>query len=210
MRYAWARYFYGLVLTLYPKAFREEFGAEMRLVFRELAQDPTIRPIDLAWRAVQDLCGGVAMLRDRKPNTAVVRWSAMFGCAVLVMWITGRTLHPGHYVGVPLIATPFLLFVLVGFIGARITKTFSGGLWAGFLTGLISAISVPGDLVLFHSFPFYDVLSFALSMAMAASFCMFPTVAGSFIANFSDLLSRARSGVGAFGTAWRQDRNLGL
>jgi len=205
MRYTWAQRLYGLVLTVYPKAFRSEFGAEMKMLFHDLAQDPEIEPLDLACRTLQDLCGGVAMLRDRKPNMTVVRWSALFGCAVLVLWITGRTLHPGLYVGVPLVATPFLLFVLVGYIGGRITKTFGGGLGAGFLTGLISAISVPGDLLLFHAFPFYDVLSFVLAMAMVASFCMVPAAAGSFLANFSDLTGRARRGLGAFGNAWRQD-----
>jgi hypothetical protein len=210
MRYGWMLRFYSLLLTVYPKPFRDEFGAEMRLLFRDLTQDPTIHPLDLAWRTFQDICGGVAMLRDRKPNITVVRWSVLFGCAVLMMWITGRTLHPGLYVGIPLVATPFLLFVLVGYIGGRITKTFAGGLGAGFLTGLISAITVPGDFVLFHSFPFYGAVSFALSMAMVAAFCMLPAAAGSFLANLPDLLSRARRGVGAFGTAWRKDPGLGL
>jgi hypothetical protein len=201
----WAQRFYGVVLNVYPKAFRDEFGAEMNLLFRDLAQDAEIHPLDLAWRGVQDFYGGVIMLRDRRPNIALTRWSAVSGCAMLAMWITGRTLHPGLYLGVPLVATPFLLFVLVGYIGGRISRSFTGGLFAGFLTGFISALSVPGDLLLFRAFPFYDIQSFVLAMAMVASFCMAAAALGALLANLTDLLGRARHGVGAFVTAWRQD-----
>jgi hypothetical protein len=205
MRLTWAQRIYSLILTVYPKEFRNEFGAEMKLLFLDLAQDPDIRPLDLTWRAVKDFCGGIAMLLNQRPNMTVIRWSALFGFAELALWITGRTLHPGLYVGVPLVATPFLLFVVVGYAGGRITKTFVGGLTAGFLTGLIGAISMPGDYLLFHSFPFYDIGSFVLAIAMMASFCMGPAALGSFIANFIGLLDRARRGARAFGSAWRQD-----
>jgi hypothetical protein len=196
---------YALVLTSYPKAFRNEFGAEMKLTFQDLAQEPEIGSFDLACRTFQDLCGGVAMLRDRRPNMTVVRWSAVFGSVVLALWIAGRTLHPGLYLGVPLVATPFVLFVVVGYVGGHITKSFAGGLGAAFLTGLISAISVPGDYLLFGSFPFYDVSSFVLAIAMTAAFCLVPAAIGSFAANLTDLVTRARRGFGAFGSAWRQE-----
>jgi hypothetical protein len=83
-------------------------------------------------------------------NIYFVRRGVLFGCLVLDMWIIGRTLHPGLYLGVPLVATPFLFFMVVGFVGARMSGSFSGGIALAVLTGLVSAASVLGDYVLFH------------------------------------------------------------
>lgn len=38
-----------------------------------------------------------------------------------------------------------------------------------FVAGLVSAITVPGDYLLFHNFPFYDLMSLVLTMGHLSS-----------------------------------------
>jgi hypothetical protein len=42
----------------------------------------------------------------------------------------------------------------------------------GFAAGLISALTVPGEYWLFHTFPFYDVKDFVLTYAIASAIVM--------------------------------------
>ena len=143
------------------------------------------------------------MKRNLTPSFIVVRRSAIFGLAVLAIWIICRQFHPGVYIGVALVATPFMVFLLAGFAGSRTTRTFSGGILSGFITGLISALTVPGDYLLFHSFPYYDVMAFAMSMFMAVGFCVGPTVLGAAMACFADIQSRMRRSANAFAHEWQ-------
>ena len=132
-----------------------------------------------------------------------IRRSVLLGSVVLDMWIIGRSFHPGLYIGVPLVATPFLVFVVAGFVGARSTRSFFGGMATAFVTGLIAALTVPGDYLLFH-FGFNDLREFVLAMAMATCFCMVPAIFGATIARFGDIQHRVRRSTVAFGSAWRQ------
>jgi hypothetical protein len=164
---------YGLVVALYPRAFRERHGPAMRLVFRDLLDDPEIS----AWRIwlsvlgdlrgsvlhehLANLMGGLSMTRERFLSSALVRSGAMFGCAVLLIWITFRSFHLfGGGASSPQgwdvvrdnlrLAAPWLLFVSAGYVGARTSGTFSGGIRAGLVAGAIAALTIPGDYVLFH------------------------------------------------------------
>jgi hypothetical protein len=195
MRSAWRPWIYRLVIATYPRRFRKEYAAEMRMVFNDLLID--IPRWDLALRVLQDLSGGIHM------NGYFIRRGVLFGCLVLDMWIIGRTWHPGLYLGVPLVATPFLLFIVVGFVGARMSGSFSGGIVLALLTGLIATASVLGDYVLFHLLPFHNVYDFAMSMAMVASFCLVPAGLGAGLARLTDIRSRAIRSASAFARAWR-------
>ena len=57
MRRAWPLWIYRLVIATYPRRFRKEYAAEMRMVFNDLLLD--IPPRDLALRVLQDLSGGI-------------------------------------------------------------------------------------------------------------------------------------------------------
>lgn len=136
-------------------------------------------------------------------NGSVVRRGVLLGCLMLDIWIIGRTLHPGLYLGIPLVATPFLFFLVVGFIGARMSSTFSGGIALAFLTGLVSSASVLGDYLLFNILPFHSPYEFVLSMAMAGTFCLAPATVGAALARAAEIQRRVRRSAAAFAGAWR-------
>lgn len=187
---------YEVLIVVYPREFRAKYSSEMRTLFRDLLNDPEIRLRDLAMRTLGDLWGGMTMHLP-------IRRAVLFGCVVLDMWIIGRSFHPGLYLGVPLVATPFLVFVVAGFVGARSTDSFFAGMATAFVTGLIAALTVPGDYLLFHIFPFYDLREFVLAMAMVTTFCMVPAALGATIARFGNIQGRVRRSTGAFANAWR-------
>lgn len=197
MRARWARRLYEVVIAAYPKEFRAAYGSEMRAVFGDLNDDPAIGRRDFAIRILGDLWGGFTM------NDVPVRRAVLFGCVVLDMWIIGRSFHPGLYLGVPLVAAPFLVFGAAGFVGARSTHSFSGGIATAFLAGLIAGLTVPGDYLLFHVFPFYAMRDFVLAMAMVTTFCMMPAALGAAVARFGDIQHRVRRSAVAFASAWR-------
>ncbi len=196
MKTRWAAKLYEVVIAVYPKDFRARYRNDMRDLFQDLVDDPEIRLHDLATLTLVDLLGGVAM------HGRMFRRAVLFGCLVLDMWIIGRSFHLGLYLGVPVVATPFFVFVVAGYVGARSTHSFFGGMATAFLTGLVSALTVPGDFLLFHSFPFYDLWSFAFSMAMATAFCIAPAMLGVTIARFSDIQNRLRRSTVAFAKSW--------
>jgi hypothetical protein len=195
MRPGWQRWMYSLVIATYPRRFRDEYASEMRIVFNDLMLD--VRPSDLALRLLKDLWGGIRM------NGSFIRRGVVLGFLVLGMWIVGRTLHPGLYLGIPLVATPFLFFIVVGFIGARMSSSFSGGITLALLTGLVSAVSVLGDYVLFNFLPFNNLYEFVLSMTMAGSFCLAPATLGAALARLPDIQRRVRRSTAAFAGAWK-------
>ena len=77
-----------------------------------------------------------------------------------------------------------------------------------FVAGLVSAITVPGDYLLFHNFPFYDLMSLVLTMAISAAVVMLFMSAGAAVPDFSRHRHRVRRSIGAFVGAWRQDADL--
>lgn len=190
MRPGWPRWIYSLVIATYPRRFREEYASEIRMVFNDLLLD--VRPSDLALRVLGDLWGGIRM------NGSFIRRGVLLGCLVLDMWIIGRTLHPGLYLGIPLVATPFLFFIVVGFIGARMSSSFSGGIALALVTGLVSAASVLGDYLLFNFLPFHNFYEFVLSMGMAGSFCLSAATVGAALARLADIRRRVQRSASAF------------
>ena len=169
---------YELVLLAYPRRVREAYGAEMRLVFRDLLRDPGVGRIQLAGMMLRDLAHGV-MQPEHLPSRRLVAESAMFGLIVVAFAIAARALHPGVYLGFSIAPIPFIAYLPAAFWGARRSGTFSGGVWVCLIMGLVSSTTVLWDRLLFGTFPFYDAWSFALGMLMAAGLCILPALVGS-------------------------------
>jgi hypothetical protein len=197
----WPERIYGLVVALYPRAFRERYGAPMRLVFRDLLEDSQV-PSRRIWLGVlgdlrssllrehaANFRGGLSMTRDRLLSDAVIRSGALFGCAVLLIWITFRSFHlfggsetnPQGWAMVRdflRLLAPWLLFASAGYVGARAGGTFSGGLKAGLVTGAIASLAIPGDYLLFHMWLPGGVTAWVIVLAACTAVAMFFTAIG--------------------------------
>jgi FtsH-binding integral membrane protein len=188
---------YGLVVAIYPRRLRKEYGADMKLVFNDLLEDPNMsrrRTWSIVLSDIVDLIGGLWL-------------GPLFGfLVVLIWWVVRSDIYPfDPNLGLVLIAA---LFVAAGFTGTRRSGSFAGGMGAGFVAGLISAITVPGDYWLFGTFPFYDAISFVGTMAISAAVVMLLVTIGSELATFKTHRGRMRRGIWAFVGAWRRDSEL--
>jgi hypothetical protein len=175
---AWAERLYGLILLTYPREFRNAYENEMRLVFRELLNDPTVGWMQLMGLMLRDLGPGIAS-PERVPSRELVVRSAMYGLLVVGFAIVARAFHPGLYVGFSVVSIPFIAYIPAAFWGARMTGRFSDGMWVCVVMGLVSSTMVLWDKLLFNNFPFYDAMSFIFSMLMGAAFCIVPAMIGS-------------------------------
>jgi hypothetical protein len=136
----------------------------MKLLFADLLSDPAVSRRRI-WSIV---------LGDLANVSGGLRVGTLFGFLVVIIWLANRSIDvgardPGTAVPLGLIA---LLFVAAGFAGSRRSGTFAGGVVTGFAAGLISALTVPGEHWLFHTFPFYDVKDFVLTYAIASAIVM--------------------------------------
>jgi hypothetical protein len=190
------RRLYAVVVSLFPRQLRNNYGADMKLLFADMLDDPDVS----RWRIWRGILGDLANL------TGGLRLGAVFGFLVVLMWLANRSIDvgardPGSAGPLGLIA---LLFVAVGFIGSRRSGTFAGGIMTGFTAGLISALTVPGDYLLFGIFPFYDMMSFVFTMAISAAVVMLLATAGALLSGIPSHRHRLGRSVGAFFAAWRQ------
>lgn len=129
---------------------------------------------------------------------------ALFGVPVVVIWFAVRSEMFDPAAGVVVIA---LLFVCAGFVGARRSRTLAGGLWVGFVAGLVSAVTVPGDYLFFGVapyFPFFDVFLLADTMAIAAGAVMLLATVGGLLPRLSNHRDQLGRAMHAFVAAWRQ------
>ena len=196
----WTERVYSFVIACYPRKIRNEYAVAMKLLFHDMVSDPAT-PKRRVWRAVVNdvghLVGGFRF-------AALV--GALVGVVVLLIWYVGRSdIAPLDITfGLALISA---LFVAAGFVGARSSGTLAGGIWVGLVSGLVSAITVPGDYLLFHNFPFYDRMSFVFTMAISAAVVMLFVMLGALTANFPTYSHRVARSIGAFAGAWREDRS---
>ncbi len=194
----WADRLYGSVVALYPWRFRKEYGEEMKLVFNDMVIDPEVSRKRVWLSVIRDIAnltgGGLGL-------------GALFGALVVLIWFVGRSdiVPLDTTLGLGLIA---LLFVAAGFTGAWRSGTIAGGIWVGFGAGLVSAVTVPGDYLLFRNFPFYDLMSLVFTMATSAAIAMLFVGAGAVLPDSSRHRHRIRRSIGAFVGAWRQDPEL--
>jgi len=194
----WAERIYSLVVACYPRSIRKEYAAAVKLLFHDMLGDPTT-PRRRVWTAV---LSDVAHLVGGLRFGALL--GALFGVAVLLVWYVGRSdIAPLDVTyGMALISA---LFVAAGFAGARRSGTLAGGIWVGLVAGLVSTITVPGDYVLFHNFPFYDPMSLVFTMAISAAVVMLFVILGALIAGLPRHSHRVARSIGAFAGAWRDD-----
>jgi hypothetical protein len=193
MKVHWAERAYALLVAMYTKSIRDQHGAEMRLVFRDLLRDREVQTLDLARRVLGDmryLIGGTLI-------------GALFGIEALAIWFIVRSdIVPfGRLDGIWLIA---LLFVGAGLAGTLRTGTVAGGLWTGLVAGSISALTVPGEYWVFHNSPFYDVFSFVAMSALEGALVMLLAGIGALLPGVPRHRHRFGRSVGAFFAAWRQ------
>ncbi len=174
---SFAERLYGFVLLAYPRPFRARYENEMRLVFRDLLADQNISRRHIARLMAVDLIAGLT-LPERLPRADLVKTSVLYGLLIVAISIASQAWHPGLYIGVPVVAVPFLLFLPAAFWGARSTRSFAGGIWVAVIMGGVSSTMVAWDWLLFGLFPFYDVLSLTLAMVMTAGFCIGPAIIG--------------------------------
>jgi hypothetical protein len=174
---AWPERLYGLILLTYPREFRDAYEDDMRLVFRELLRDSSVGRMKLAGLMLRDLANGIASA-ERLPSRRLVVRSAMFGLLTVGFAVAAGAFHPGLDLGFSVLPIPFIAYIPAAFWGARIAGRFSDGMWVCLVMGLVSSTTVLWDKLLFNNFPFYDAGSFALTMLMAAGFCIVPAIIG--------------------------------
>ena len=78
----------------------------------------------------------------------------------------------------------------MGLIGTWRSRSIAGGIWVGFVAGLVSSVTVLGDHWFYGIFPFYDPMSFVSTMAISAAVVLSLVTIGAALADF-------------LGTAWR-------
>jgi hypothetical protein len=110
---------------------------------------------------------------------------AVFGLLVLLIWWVNRSDV------IPFDPTAGLILIGLMFVATG----FSGGLTAGFVAGCVSALTVPGDYVLFKTFAFYDPMSFVMTMAVSATVVMLLVTLGAGIPRF--VAARLSAGLAA-------------
>jgi hypothetical protein len=203
----------------------------MWLVFRDLLDDPAM-PAWRIWLGVlgdirrsllrehrDAVMGGLSMTRERFIPGAVVRSGAIFGCGVLLIWITFRSTHlfggsatsPQGWDAVRdvlRLAVPWLLFVPAGYAGAKAAGAFSGGIKAGLVTGTIAALTIPGDYLLFHSWIPGGVISTTIVLTAYALVALFFAAVGAALSrrNGGHGISRWALRLGHLTVAWQLPR----
>ncbi len=164
---------YAFLVDLYPRSFQQRYGSCMKQSFRDLLEDPDV-PASRIWFSVlhdlsgsllhehlANLTGGRFMSRYHLPTGALALRGALFGFAVVLVWLTFRTFHLAagresnpqglmQVWGLLRLLSPWLLFIPAGFVGARMTRSFRGGIWSGLVAGAIASLTVVGDYLLFQ------------------------------------------------------------
>jgi hypothetical protein len=198
-------FLHRLVIALYPRHFRDEFEVEMESVMHDLLEDPEMP----RWRV---FTGVVGDLMNRLGDA--LRIGVLFGLFVVLIWLTNRSIDLGPYdpnvmIGLTLIA---LLFAGAGFAGTRRLHSLRGGIVVGFVAGIVSSATVPGDAILFGTYidPRREPVSFFMTMTIAAAVVMLFAAFGALAADFGGLSTRARRAGHAFIDAWRRDPQLTL
>ena len=220
---------YGIVVSLYPRAFRERYGPALRLAFHDLLEDPMMPRWRIWLSVLADLhlsvlqehrsnwVGGLSVKRDRLFSGVATRRGAVFGCLILLTWITFRSFHlfggrdpsPEGWAAfrdVLRLLTPWLLFVPAGYVGARASGKFRGGIWAGLVAGAIAAVTIPGDYLVFHRMIPGGVAPVSLTLAGAATLALTFAAAGAALAmlNHGSGLSRWTLRLGQLSVAWQR------
>jgi hypothetical protein len=143
-----------------------------------------------------------------KLRVETVMVGALVGLLVMIIWFAARSEMFDPTAGLVVIS---LLFVFAGFIGARRSGKVAGGLWLGFVAGLVSALTVPGDYLFFRTapyFPFFDSAFLVDTTVVASGAVMLLALVGALLPGLSRNRDRLGRSIHAFIAAWRRDSEL--
>jgi hypothetical protein len=137
MRKPWEQRLHGLVIALHPRAFRDEFGEEMRIVMKDLLEDP-----DVTRRRVW-----LAMLGDLgNAMNGGVKLGVISGVVILAICVANRAVDLGAADPSPNISFAVIALIL---IAAAYSGTRRGGLLRGIgvgvVAGAVSSLSFAAD-----------------------------------------------------------------
>jgi hypothetical protein len=137
-------------------------------------------------------------MRLRIGNAAV---GVMLGALVVfIWWVVRSDAYPfDRNSGLGVIA---LLFVSAGLIGTVRSGSFAGGIQVGFVAGVVSALTVPADYLLFDSYR-PDAASIVVSMASSAVVVLLLAAAGAALTTLPRHSHRVGHGIQGFVDAWR-------
>jgi hypothetical protein len=193
MKSHWEERLYAVVVALHPRAFRIEYGEEMKLMLNDMLKDPQT-PRWRVWVALVDDIGNML--------GGGVRLGTIYGLLILFFFIAFRAterleMYPRPELTLFLIAATY---ILAGFTGAR-RAGFVRGVGAGIVAGAVSSLAFPADSFLsghqwMGSRMFIGIL--LISIAEGTSL----VVLGATVARFGDIQRRVRRSAVAFGSAW--------
>jgi hypothetical protein len=185
----WEERVYAVVVALHPRAFRTEYGQEMKLMLTDMLKDPET-PRWRVWLAMLDDIGN--LMRGG------VRRGVLFGVFVLAIWLLHReTGLPDLKLSLALIA---LSYVAVGFTGAR-SSGFLRGVGAGVVAGIVSSLTLFGDGFFFgHRWADSRMFTGILLISTAEGLSL--VMLGAMIARLGDIQRRIRRSALAFANAW--------
>jgi hypothetical protein len=185
----WEERVYAVVVALHPRAFRTEYGQEMKLMLTDMLKDPET-PRWRVWLAMLDDIGN--LMRGG------VRLGAMFGLFIVAIWLVHRqTGLPDPNLSLAMIG---LSYVAVGFTGAR-RSGFLRGVGAGVLAGMVSSLTFAGDELFYghhwaHSPMFLGILIISAGEGLSL------VLLGALVARCGDIQRRVRRSALAFADAW--------
>jgi hypothetical protein len=118
---------------------------------------------------------------------------------VLIWWVVRSDVYPlDRTAGLVLIAS---LFVAAGLIGTVRSGSFAGGTRVGLVAGLVSALTVPAEYLLFNSYR-PDATSIVFSMATSAAVVLLLAAAGAALTTLPRHSHRVGRGIRGFLDAW--------
>jgi hypothetical protein len=125
----------------------------------------------------------------------------VLGALVLVIWWVVRSdVYPlDRSAGVALIAS---VFVSAGLLGAIRSGTVAGGIQVGLVTGVVSALTVPGEYLLFDAYR-PDAASIVVSVASSTTVVLTLAAAGAALTTLPKQLHRLGRAIHGFAAGWK-------
>lgn len=191
MNRRWEAFGHRLVMAMYPRSFRREYGAAVAQTFDEMLRDPAMSNREVRIRLWQDFW------RQARVPTVV---GAISGALVVLTWWGARTERIDPTSGMGFIV---LLLVAAGFVGSWSAGSVPAGMWSGLATGFVSSVTLPGDYFAFSVYP-YDPTAAVASLLMSGSAVMLLATAGAMVPGLPQHGLRFGRGVAAFFAAWRE------
>lgn len=189
----WEEQVYSVIVALHPRAFRQTYGEEMKLMLNDMLKDPTT-PRWRVWVAMVDDIGNMM--------AGGVKIGLIFGSVVLaIVFAHAALLASGHYAFPEFALLGIALsFAAAGFIGAR-RSGFIRGVGTGAVAGVVSLLAFPLD-AFFSGRTWWESPMFAGILVVGTAEGLSLVILGATMARFGDIQRRVRRGAVAFARAW--------